>query len=394
MRNSIQIQAKKWSHILGLVVIIYATIGTILSVKFQVNLMAYTTPIIVGFCGMTVVFACTKRFLYKMLLQDGNILFFDKQKNDTPMVFGVYEPQNEPQNEPQCEPQNNENDTQDYEEGRQKGENVDRKGGQEILEGGQETLKGGQEKPKGGQEIQNDTQNDTQNDSQSDTQKAKNDTQEVKNDTQGSEIDTQEAKDDTKNSENDTKNDTKNSIYMNDTQEDMNNANNIHDTKNDTRNDTKKETGYSYLDKYVALQREVEEQNTKRKVLIMEAVREYVTYTVAPFLKKEEVLILLENINYMAIGQTNLYKGIRSDANNPLRSPDLRHLAWNIGERLGISNRERAIFIKASFPFELRDATVEYLEKNLRDVIPARIPIDKPAKGDYKFNTLKQSIAA
>ena len=313
MRNSIQIQAKKWSHTLGLVVIIYATIGTILSVKFQVNLMAYTTPIIVGFCGMTVVFACTKRFLYKMLLQDGNILFFDKQKNDTPMVFGVYEPQNEPQ----CEPQNNENDTQDYEEGRQKSENVDRKGGQKTLKGGQETSKGGQETSKGGQEIQN-----------------------------------------------------------------------------DTKNDTKKETGYSYLDKYVALQREVEEQNTKRKVLIMEAVREYVTYTVAPFLKKEEVLILLENINYMAIGQTNLYKGIRSDANNPLRSPDLRHLAWNIGERLGISNRERAIFIKASFPFELRDATVEYLEKNLRDVIPAHIPIDKPSKGDYKFNTLKQSIAA
>ena len=386
MRNSIQIQAKKWSHTLGLVVIIYATIGTILSVKFQVNLMAYTTPIIVGFCGMTVVFACTKRFLYKMLLQDGNILFFDKQKNDTPMVFGVYEPQNEPQCEPQCEPQNNENDTQDYEEGRQKGENVDRKGGQKTLKGGQETAKSGQETLKGGQEIQNDTQNDSQND----TQKAKNDTQEVKNDTQGSEIDTQEAKDDTKNSENDTKNDTKSSIYVNDTQEDMNNTNNIHDTKNDT----KKETGYSYLDKYAALQREVEEQNTRRKVLIMEAVREYVTYTVAPFLKKEEVLILLENINYMAIGQTNLYKAIRSDANNPLRSPDLRHLAWNIGERLGISNRERAIFIKASFPFELRDATVEYLEKNLRDVIPARIPIDKPSKGDYKFNTLKQSIAA
>ena len=391
MRNSIQIQAKKWSHTLGLVVIIYATIGTILSVKFQVNLMAYTTPIIVGFCGMTVVFACTKRFLYKMLLQDGNILFFDKQKNDTPMDFGVYEPQNEPQ----CEPQNNENDTQDYEEGRQKGENVDRKGGQKTLKSGQETLKGGQETHQSGQEtskvdrkdgqkILNDTQNDSQSDTQNDTQ---NDTQTAKNDTQGSEHDTQEEK-------NDTKNDTKNGIYINDTQEDMDNTNNVHDTKNDTKNDTKKDTGYSYIDKYAALQREVEEQNTKRKVLIMEAVREYVTYTVAPFLKKEEVLILLENINYMAIGQTNLYKGIRSDANNPLRSPDLRHLAWNIGERLGISNRERAIFIKASFPFELREATVEYLEKNLRDVIPARIPIDKPAKGDYKFNTLKQSIAA
>lgn len=194
MRNSIQIQAKKWSHTLGLVVIIYATIGTILSAKFQVNLMAYTTPIIVGFCGMTVVFAYTKRFLYKMLLQDGNILFFDKHEDDMSIVFGVHEPQ--------CEPQNNI---------------------QETSKGGQETSKVDR---KGGQEIQNDSQSDTQND----TQKAKNDTQ--------------EAKDDTKNG------------------------------VNDTKNDTKKDTGYSYLDKYAALQREVEEQNTKRKVLIMEAVRE------------------------------------------------------------------------------------------------------------------------
>ena len=177
------------------------------------------------------------------------------------------------------------------------------------------------------------------------------------------------------------------------------------DTQNDSQSDTQnipvaeeideeKKHGYSYIDKYEALQREMEEQNTKRKLLIMEAVREYVTYTVAPYLKKEDVLILLENINCMAIGHTSSYKSIRSDLNNPLRSPDLRHLAWNIGERLGISNRERAIFIKASFPFELRDATVEYLEKNLRDVIPASIPIDRPAKGDYKFNSMKKTIAA
>ena len=168
----------------------------------------------------------------------------------------------------------------------------------------------------------------------------------------------------------------------------------LNDTKNDTRNDTSKDTSYSYLDKYAMLQENIEKENIKRKVLIMEAIREYVTYTVAPYLKKEDVLILLENINCMAIGHTSSYKSIRSDLNNPLRSPDLRHLAWNIGERLGISNRERAIFIKASFPFELRDATVEYLERNLRDVIPASIPIDRPAKGDYKFNSMKKTIAA
>lgn len=123
----------------------------------------------------------------------------------------------------------------------------------------------------------------------------------------------------------------------------------LNDTQNDTRNDTSKDTSYSYLDKYAMLQENIEKENIKRKVLIMEAVREYVTYTVAPYLKKEDVLILLENINCMAIGHTSSYKSIRSDLNNPLRSPDLRHLAWNIGERLGIPNRERAILLRLHF---------------------------------------------
>ena len=200
----------------------------------------------------------------------------------------------------------------------------------------------------------------------------------------------QKVEDEAQNSSPDTKYDTQSED--NDTQ---------NDSQSDTQNipvaeeiDEEKKHGYSYIDKYEVLQKEMEEQNTKRKLLIMEAIREYVTYTVAPYLKKEDVLILLENINCMAIGHTSSYKSIRSDLNNPLRSPDLRHLAWNIRERLGISNRERAIFIKASFPFELRDATVEYLERNLRDVIPASIPIDRPAKGDYKFNSMKKTIAA
>ena len=233
----------------------------------------------------------------------------------------------------------------------------------------------------------NEPQNEPQSEPQSEPQKANNDTQEnevggqetLKSGQEIPKVDKKSGQESLKGGQeilNDTKNDTKN------------------DTRNDTRNDTSKDTSYSYLDKYAMLQENIEKENIKRKLLIMEAVREYVTYTVAPYLKKEDVLILLENINCMAIGHTSSYKSIRSDLNNPLRSPDLRHLAWNIGERLGISNRERAIFIKASFPFELRDATVEYLERNLRDVIPASIPIDRPAKGDYKFNSIKKTIAA
>ena len=295
MANYIQIRAKKASDVIGAGVISYALIGSFLLYKFHINLMEYTTPIILGFVVITVSFACTKRFFYHIMMENSNLLSFTLQKEFISVSSTINEPQNA-EDEFQNEPQKANNDTQENEVG------------------GQETLKSGQEI--------------------------------------------------------------------------------LNDTKNDTRNDTSKDTSYSYLDKYAMLQENIEKENIKRKVLIMEAIREYVTYTVAPYLKKEDVLILLENINCMAIGHTSSYKSIRSDLNNPLRSPDLRHLAWNIGERLGISNRERAIFIKASFPFELRDATVEYLERNLRDVIPASIPIDRPAKGDYKFNSMKKTIAA
>ncbi len=292
MANYIQIRAKKASDVIGAGVISYALIGSFLLYKFHINLMEYTTPIILGFVVITVSFACTKRFFYHIMMENSNLLSFSKQKEFISGSSTINEPQNV-----EDEAQNSSPDTK-Y-----------------------------------------DTQsedNDTQNDSQSDTQ----------NIPVAEEI------------------------------------------------DEEKKHSYSYLDKYAMLQENIEKENIKRKVLIMEAIREYVTYTVAPYLKKEDVLILLENINCMAIGHTSSYKSIRSDLNNPLRSPDLRHLAWNIGERLGIPNRERAIFIKASFPFELRDATVEYLERNLRDVIPASIPIDRPAKGDYKFNSMKKTIAA
>lgn len=301
MANYIQIRAKKVSDVIGVGVISYALIGSILLYKFHINLMEYTTPIILGFVVITVSFACTKRFFYHIMMENSNLLLLGVQKEYISSTSTTNEPQ-----KVENEPLNNENDIYENEVGRKETEEVDRKSGQE-------------------------TQNNTKN-----------------------------------------------------------------DTKNDTKNGTDEiiEHSYSYLDKYAMLQENIEKENIKRKILIMEAIREYVTYTVAPYLKKEDVLILLENINCMAIGHTSSYKSIRSDLNNPLRSPDLRHLAWNIGERLGISNRERAIFIKASFPFELRDATVEYLERNLRDVIPASIPIDRPAKGDYKFNSMKKTIAA
>lgn len=142
----------------------------------------------------------------------------------------------------------------------------------------------------------------------------------------------------------------------------------------------------SVLDNYDAILENVKKKEAERQVKIMDAVREYVTIRTAPYLSKEAIATLIANIEYMACNQPDLYKPIRSNIDNPLRSPGLRHLAWNVGERLNVPLVKRAEFIKASFPHELVNATPEYLRLNLRDTVTSQIPIDIPDKGDFRFH--------
>ena len=138
----------------------------------------------------------------------------------------------------------------------------------------------------------------------------------------------------------------------------------------------------SHLNKYDSILVELKKKEIERQVEIMDAIREYVTVKTAPYLSKEDIA----NIEYMAYDQPESYKPIRSNIDNPLRSPGLRHLAWNVGERLRVPLAKRAIFIKKSFPYELVNATLEYLKLNLRDNVSSQIPIDVPDKGDYRFH--------
>lgn len=142
----------------------------------------------------------------------------------------------------------------------------------------------------------------------------------------------------------------------------------------------------SHLSKYDSILVELKKKEIERQAEIMDAIREYVTVKTAPYLSKEDIATLISNIEYMAYDQPESYKPIRSNIDNPLRSPGLRHLAWNVGERLGIPLAKRAVFIKKSFPYELANATLEYLKLNLRDNVSSQIPIDVPDKGDYRFH--------
>ena len=144
-----------------------------------------------------------------------------------------------------------------------------------------------------------------------------------------------------------------------------------------------------YMDNYGVRVAEIERKKAERQADIKRVIHEYTTFVMTEFLSKENLEILHENIEYFAYGQSDLYKPIRSKVDNSLRSIDLMHFVWNIGERLGISLIDRATFIHTIFPHELKDASIKYLSKNLRTCGVCKIALDIPKTGDYHFKCMK-----
>ena len=148
---------------------------------------------------------------------------------------------------------------------------------------------------------------------------------------------------------------------------------------------------HDYMDNYEVRIAEIERKKAERQADIKRVIHEYTTFVMTEFLSKEDLEILHENIEYFAHGQSDLYKPIRSKVDNSLRSIDLMHFVWNIGERLGISLIDRATFIHTIFPHELKDASIKYLAKNLRTCGVCKIALDIPKTGDYHFKCMKEA---
>lgn len=148
---------------------------------------------------------------------------------------------------------------------------------------------------------------------------------------------------------------------------------------------------HDYMDNYEVRVAEIEREKAERQADIKRVIHEYTTFVMTEFLSKEDLEILHENIEYFAHGQFDLYKPIRSKVDNSLRSIDLMHFVWNIGERLGISLIDRATFIHTIFPHELKDASIKYLAKNLRTCGVCKIALDIPKTGDYHFKCMKEA---
>lgn len=148
---------------------------------------------------------------------------------------------------------------------------------------------------------------------------------------------------------------------------------------------------HDYMDNYEVRVAEIEREKAERQADIKRVIHEYTTFVMTEFLSKEDLEILHENIEYFAHGQSDLYKPIRSRLDNPLRSIDLMHFVWNIGERLNISLIDRATFIHTMFTHELKDASIKYLAKNLRTSGVCKIALDIPKTGDYHFKCMNNA---
>ena len=117
---------------------------------------------------------------------------------------------------------------------------------------------------------------------------------------------------------------------------------------------------------------------------ILKAIRDYLFATLPPFMKDEDIETLYKNVELWQYSQEAPLSPTMT--NGKLSTLDLRHLAWNIGERLKWPGATRAFFIKQSFPHEFRDSDISSIRRNLRQQGDSVIKIDIPDKHDYRFH--------
>lgn len=134
---------------------------------------------------------------------------------------------------------------------------------------------------------------------------------------------------------------------------------------------------------------EKREQYIKKQEDLLEAkhqtICEYTYNVLSPFVSSDYIELLCQNIRLYDIPESVLSPIV---TNGNLNSVDLRHYAWNIGERLGWSGQRRATFIKICFPKELANYEIETLRRTLRYDAKCQIELDIPENNDYHFFTI------
>ena len=137
------------------------------------------------------------------------------------------------------------------------------------------------------------------------------------------------------------------------------------------------ETSTEQPDLYAQRCKEYQREQEQRRQNTIDAIMEYVTHTMSPYIYDNEEL-------------EKLLDAIRKWADDTLTTLDLRHFVWNVAERLGskkdYTGEVRAIFIKRMFPDVMKDIELDSIRNFKFQPDTGSIVIDEPDKGDYHFH--------
>lgn len=129
-------------------------------------------------------------------------------------------------------------------------------------------------------------------------------------------------------------------------------------------------------------------QCEQEKAGLVNAIMDYVNYIMPPYMDEESLASLCGEIRLWSEASTHKPAAIR--LKGKLTTVDLRHFAWNIGERLGKENgydgTARAVFIKAMFPDVFKDTEIESIKNFKLNPRACRIPIDEPENDSHAFH--------
>ena len=159
-------------------------------------------------------------------------------------------------------------------------------------------------------------------------------------------------------------------------------------TVSDVQTDEQPVTPSSNPDTYAMRCEQHRRQCEQEKAGLVNAIMDYVNYIMPPYVDEESLALLCGEIRLWAEDSTHRPAAIR--LTGKLTTVDLRHFAWNIGERLGKENgydgTARAVFIKAMFPDVFKDTEIESIKNFKLNPKACRIPSDEPEDGSYAFH--------
>ena len=149
------------------------------------------------------------------------------------------------------------------------------------------------------------------------------------------------------------------------------------------------ETSSEQPDLYAQRCKEYQRELEQRRQDTINAIMEYVTHAISPYIyDNEELEKLCDAIRKWADDWQHTPVPIR--LKSTLTTLDLRHFVWNIAERLGSKNdytgRVRADFIKRMFPDVMKDIELDSIRNFKFQPDTGNIVIDEPDKGDYHFH--------